>query len=150
MPTRKPCVVMESKDALGPEWDIDYTRQGWPDWGTEKLRRRERDFYIKAQLKRGLNAYYRSSGWSLYPYVESGDGCTYSPVTSQNQVKVEDIVFCEVQPGNRFYAHMVLEAQEGSSGKMRYIIGNANGHQNGWCHIEHICGRLVKVERCRN
>ena len=28
----------------------------------------------------------------------------------------------------------------------RYVIGNASGHQNGWCHIEHIYGRLVKVD----
>ena len=145
MPTRKPCALTESKP--GPEWDIDYTLQESPDWETELKRRRERDIQIKAQLKEGRNVFYRSSGWSLYPYVSSGDGCTYTLVTSQKQVQVNDIVFCEVQPGDRFYAHLVLEAQEGSSGKMRYIIGNASGHQNGWCHIEHIYGRLVKVEK---
>ena len=90
--------------------------------------------------------YFRSSGCSLYPYVLPGDGCTFTPVTDQNQVRVTDIVFCEVQPLGRFYAHMVVEKQEESSGKMRYIIGNASGHQNGWCHIEHIYGRLVKVD----
>ena len=145
MPTRKPCVVTESK--LGPEWDIDYTLQESPDWQTELKRRRERDIMIKARLQEGRNVFYRSSGWSLYPHVHSGDGCTYTPVTSEQEVQVNDIVFCEVQPGNRFYAHMVLEVQEGSSGKMRYIIGNARGRQNGWCYIEHIYGKLVEVAR---
>ena len=36
--------------------------------------------------------------------------------------------------------------EEGSAGQMRYIIGNAAGHQNGWCHIEHIFGRLTEIE----
>ena len=95
--------------------------------------------------------YCRSSGWSLYPYVSSGNGCSYTPVTSENQVQVRDIVFCEVQSvrvpnKSTFYAHLVLEAQRESSGKMRYIIGNSGGHQKGWCHIEHIYGRLVKVD----
>ena len=145
MPTRKPIVVTESKP--GPEWDMDYTLQENPEWKTELQRRHERDLMIKERLLRGRNVFYRSSGWSLYPYISSNDGCTYAPVTSEEEVLVNDIVFCEVQPGNRFYAHMVLEVQEGSSGKMRYIIGNAGGRQNGWCYIEHIYGRLVNVER---
>ena len=88
---------MKSRDELGPEWDIDYTLQGSPDWPTEMKRRLERDIQIKAKLQRGEPAFYRSSGWSLYPYVSSGDGCTYMLVTSQNPIQVRDIVFCEVQ-----------------------------------------------------
>ena len=144
---------MESRHELS-EWDIEYMRQEDledPGYAYMELKWRwENDVQIKAQLQEGRNVYYRSWDLSLYPYVLSGDGCTYTPVTSQNQVRVSDIVFCEVQPFVWFKAQMVLEAQEGSSGKMRYIIGNASGHQNGWCHIEHIYGRLVKVERCRN
>ena len=146
MPTRKPIVVTESKP--GPEWDMDYTLQENPEWKTELQRRHERDIMIKMRLQEGRNVFYRSSGWSLYPQVHCGDGCTYTPVTSEQEVQVNDIVFCEVQPGDRFYAHLVLEAEEDwRSDKMRYIIGNASGRQNGWCHIEHIYGRLVKVEK---
>ena len=139
---------MESRHELS-EWDIEYMRQENPYYAYIELKRRwERDVQIKAQLQEGRNVYYRSWAFSLYPYVLSGDGCTYTLVTSQNQVRVSDIVFCEMQ---RFFpcfcALMVLEAQEGSSGKMRYIIGNASGRQNGWCHIEHIYGRLVKVDK---
>ena len=87
----------------------------------------------------------------MYPYVESGNGCTYEPVTKDEEVNVKDIVFCEVRSWNgrriTFYAHMVLEKELDWSRKMRYIIGNASGHQNGWCHIEHIYGRLVKVDK---
>ena len=146
---------MKSKYELGPEWDIDYTKQDNPDRNLELNRRLERDLQIKKQLQSGEPAYYRSSGWSLYPYVSSGNGCTYVPVKSQEDVQVRDIVFCEVQSfwkGNksRFYAHLVrhaeLDAEEGSSGQMRYIIGNATGHQNGWCHIQHIFGRLIDIE----
>ena len=138
-------VVMEYHMQFGSEWDIDFTRQGNPEYEVEMRRRYEMNIKIKEQLQSGQTAYYRSSGWSLYPRVSSGDGCTYIPVTKQEQVQVNDIVFCEVQPRNRFFAHMVLEAQEVSKDKMRYIIGNVNGHRNGWCQIEHIYGRLVDV-----
>ena len=117
-----------------------HLREGW-----------ERDVQIKAELQAGRNVYFRSSGCSLYPYVLPGDGCTFTPVTDQTKLRVTDIVFCKLQPLNAIYypfhyAHMVVEKQEESSGKMRYIIGNASGRQNGWCHIEHIYGRLVKVD----
>ena len=143
-------VVMEYHMQFGSEWDIDFTLQGNPDWDLECRRRQEMNLQLKAQLQSGKNAYYRSSGWSLYPYVSANNGCTYTPVTKDDEVQVWDIVFCEVRSwcGRRltFYAHMVLDAELQSSGKRRYIIGNATGHQNGWTDIDHIYGRLVKVD----
>ena len=151
MPTGKPIAVMEYHMQLGSEWDIDFTLLGNPEYDDELRRRYERNIRIKKKLLSGQNAFYRTSGWSLYPYVSANNGCTYKPVTEEDQVQKGDIVFCEVRSwcGGRitFYAHMVLEAELDSSGKMRYIIGNAIGHQNGWCHIEHIYGRLVKVDK---
>ena len=45
-----------------------------------------------------------------------------------------------------FNVRALEEAQEESSNKMRYIVGNGSRHKIGWCRIEHIYGRLVKVE----
>ena len=135
---------------LGSEWDIDFTLLGNPEYDDELRRRYERNIRIKKKLLSGQNAFYRTSGWSLYPYVSAHNGCTYTPVTKDDEVQVWDIVFCEVRSwcGRRltFYAHMVLDAELQSSGKRRYIIGNATGHQNGWTDIDHIYGRLVKVD----
>ena len=141
------------------EWDIEYMRQEDledPGYAYMELKWRwENDVQIRAQLQEGRNVYYRSSACSLYPYVLSGDGCTFTLVTDQTKLRVTDIVFCKLQPLNAIYypfhyAHMVVEKQEESSGKMRYSIGNASGYKIGWCYAEHIYGRLVKVQRCGN
>ena len=80
----------------------------WPsDWAKELRLRDDRNVRIKEQLQDGKPVIYRSSGWSLYPRVHSNDLCTYEPVKSADDVQLDDIVFCQVQPGNRFYAHVV-------------------------------------------
>ena len=62
---------------------------------------------IKTQLQAGIPVCYRSSGWSLYPRVRSNGPTTYEPVTSAYMVQVDDIVFCQVQSSNRFFADLV-------------------------------------------
>ena len=52
---------------------------------------------------------YRISGWSLWPRINSGDQCTFHPVTDPSEVAENDTVFCEVQPNNRFYGHVVKQ-----------------------------------------
>jgi hypothetical protein len=74
-------------------------------------------------------------------------------------VQVDDIVFCEVQPNDRFYAHLVLRkewhrerlagmsaswAECAIGGEWYFTIGNIEGRENGWCRIEHIYGRLAE------
>jgi hypothetical protein len=130
-----------------------------PNWEMELRLRHQRNVMIKAQLQAGRSVLYRSSGWSLYPRVWSNDQTTYEPVISDNMVQVDDIVFCEVQPGNRFYAHLVLRKEwsrarlAGMSaslaecvmgGEWKFTIGNISGRENGWCRIEHIYGRLAE------
>ena len=89
---------------------------------------------------------YRSSGWSLYPRMSSGDVCMYEPVLHPDTIEVDDIVFCEVQPGNRYFAHKVLEIYR--HGDKRYFtIGNQKAFQNGYCEDHNIHGRLIQVFR---
>ena len=69
------------------------------DFVAEELRlREERNQQIKAQLLEGKTVAYRSSGWSLYPRVSSDALYYYKPVSFDEQVEVDDIVFCNVQP----------------------------------------------------
>ena len=75
-----------------------------PEDPAKELRlREERNVLIKEQLQLGKPVVYRSSGWSLWPRVWSNDLCSYDPVTSANEVRCGDIVFCQVQPGDRFF-----------------------------------------------
>jgi hypothetical protein len=147
MPDRLPPFVMESRHETRPEHDVDWTLCP-EDWGKELRLRKCRNEMIKGKLLAGRSVCYRSSGWSLYPRVYSNDLTTYEPVTSAYQVQVDDIVFCEVQPGDRFYAHLVKRKEwvwtEAGGGEWYFTISNAQGRENGWCHIEHIYGRLAE------
>ena len=115
------------------------------DWSKELRLRQFRNEMIKEQLQLGKPVIYRSSGWSLYPRVWPNDLCTYEPVTSIYEVNKDDIVFCEVQPGDRFYAHLVW-CKWFQEGEWYSTISNLQRRSNGWCSIKHIYGRLIRVE----
>ena len=109
---------------------------------------------MKRMLQNGQSVQYRSSGNSLRPLVYSGDCCILVPVWDPALLVPYDVVFCEVQPGNRFYTHYILRiewetaaASSAATGepKRKFIIGNARHHENGYCYDEHIYGRLVEV-----
>jgi hypothetical protein len=136
----------EPKDIDWTLYNRDYTRA---DWETQLRRREQRDNMIKAKLLAGKWVAYRSSGWSLHPRVKNQERCVYRPITNDDIIAVGDIVFCQVQRSNWFYAHLVLEILEERqvSGPKRYIIGNIKGHVNGWCNLKHIYGKLVRVEQ---
>ena len=48
----------------------------------------------------------------------------------------EDIVFCEVQPGNRFYAHMVYDNVWGYKPQAPYTGGEGEGFYSVISNIE--------------
>ena len=103
---------------------------------------------MKSIVVAGEPVAYRSSGRSLEPRVYSGDRCSYEPVTSAEQVSVDDVVFCEVQAGDRFYAHVVSRKEwDEWDGCYYFCISNMKGWTNGWCHIKHIYGKLFTVEK---
>ena len=79
----------------------------------EQLRNRceERNQQIKAQLLEGKTVAYCSCGWSLYPRVSREDLCFYKPVSFDEQVEVDDIVFCQVQPSGDFYAALLKDKE---------------------------------------
>ena len=109
---------------------------------------------IKDQLLEGRTVQYKSSGNSLRPQVYSNDTCCLEPVCgshelAQIEIRKDDIVFCEVNPGFHFYAHKVLriEGCQGTDDKV-YVIGNNKGFENGWCHRDQIYGRLIEAVYC--
>ena len=146
MPNRVPPfvdVVLDGKHSVGPELDFDWTLHS--DWSIELKRRDERNKLVKAELQNGNTVAFRSSGNSLDPRVCSGDSCTYQPVANAAEIQLNDIVFCEVQPGNRFYAHIVRKIEDWE-GRRCFTIANYAGRENGWCYSEHIYGKLIHAE----
>ena len=143
-PDRPPPHVLNWSHEITPELDVDWTL--CPEDSAKELRlREERNVLIKEQLQLGKPVIYRSSGWSLYPRVWSNDLCSYDPVTSVDEVQEDDVVFCQVQPGDRFFAHVVSRKCI-QNGKWHFTISSLRGRENGWCRIEHIYGRLVRVQ----
>ena len=77
------------------------------NWATELRLREVRNNHLKELLQLGRSVSYRSSGWSLWPRVCSNDLCTYEAVRDESDVVEDDIVFCQVQPHDRFFTHRV-------------------------------------------
>ena len=124
--------------------DVDWTLSD--NLPQEERLRLLRNEMIKENLLEGRNAQYRSSGNSLVPFVKPNDRCTYAPVTREEDVQLKDIVFCQVQPRNYFYAHLVTRKERYRGGRVYFAISTAKGHDNGCCYIEHIYGKLIKVK----
>ena len=121
----------------------------------------------------GHDMVYQSTGGSLTDAgVPSGNHSRFEPIDkwrnpegsdSDSHLKVGDIVFCEVQPKsaaygapmrkNVFYAHMVKRIGfDDTSHRYYYVISGAKGfpgtieaHENGWCYIQHIYGKLMET-----
>ena len=143
-PDRPPPHVLNWSHEITQELDVDWTL--CPEDSAKELRlRAERNEMIKEHLQRGKPVIYRSSGWSLYPRVWSNDLCSYDPVTSADEVHEDDIVFCQVQPGDRFYGHLVSR-KSFQEGEWWFIISNAHGRSNGWCSMKNIYGRLIGAQ----
>ena len=163
MPNREvPRVIFECHE-IHPYFDVDWTiPTDKHDVDKEKRLRQDRNEMIKEGLLEGKLVQYKSSGWSLYPIVWSGDTCVFEPMRDGmcKTLKMNwDIVFCQVQPSERYFAHKVIrfeyeqtaasapgsEEFQGKWYTKKYWIGNNKGHINGWCHEEHIYGRLVET-----
>ena len=131
---------------MGDEMDVDWTLNG--DWAEEQRLRETRNKLVKDQLLEGKTVAYRSSGWSLWPRVHSGDLCVYIPVRFEESVLEDNIVFCNVQPSNYFYAHRVHTKEwDYVAQKYKFWIANMKTPPriNGYCYIEHIYGKLADV-----
>ena len=133
--------MLRGRHEASPELDVDWTLS--EDWAEEQRLREVRSEMIKTQLQAGISVCYRSSGWSLCPRVRSNDQTTYEPVASADMVHVDDIVFCQVQRSNRFFAHLV-KSKEGYRNDWLFTMANIKGMVSGWCRIEHIYGRLTE------
>ena len=131
-----------------------------------ELRLRDvRNKMIREDLNEGRAVFYKSSGNSMWPLVQSDDACTFHPIQAvtardgihaiqkeASELHVGDIVFCQVQDSKQYYAHIILVKDEwgtrgGYRNEPKYWAGNIRGRFNGWCHRKHIFGVLVSVQK---
>ena len=151
MPTRDVPFFVEAAHEVNPGGELDYDWTLCSDWGRELRLREIRNHIIKDKLEMGSTVAFRQSGWSCYPKISSNDLCFYEPVHHDPaNIDVDDIVFCEVEPGRHFYAHVVKYVswqwyEKYSRHEWCYTISNLQGRENGWCFIDQVYGKLFKV-----
>ncbi len=98
---------------------------------------RGRDAWI-ARLQAGETVAFREGGNSMTPRIKSRQKCTYAPVSSIDDVKIGDAVFCRV--GGSYFTHLITAIRD------EVQISNNHGHVNGWTKIDNVFGRVIKIE----
>ena len=165
-PTRlPPNLVLQDPHEAAPPFHDDWTlvhgsSRDHEKWGLEMRLRDERNCMMRDFLEGGRTVWYKSSGNSMWPLVQSGDAIALHPIQAvttdkgkhsiqkeASEIGVGDIVFCNVQPIHQYYCHLVLQVENDYYAREpKYWIGNIQGTINGWCNREHIFGILVRVE----
>ena len=114
-PTRLPDLMLQSPHEASPSFLEDWTRVAGSDidpekWEKELKLRDSRNRMIHQYLVDGRSVFFKSSGSSMWPLVQSGDACTFHPIQAvtamdgrhavrkeASEIGVGDIVFCQVQ-----------------------------------------------------
>ena len=170
-PQRRVPVMLSSPHEAAPPFHIDWTiidgsSRDPQKWALELKLRGVRNQLIREDLEKGYAVFYTSTGDSMWPLVQSYDGCTFHPIQAvtaedgihsihsfpkeASEIQVGDVVFCKVQRCDAYFAHLVLRVEWPKSnyhGEPTYVIGNILQHVNGWCHRRHIFGILVDVQK---
>ena len=159
-----PDLVVEGPHETQPSFHDDWTlvegsRSDPEKWELELRLRDARNRMIREHLSAGRTVFYKSSGNSMWPLVQANDACLFHPIQAvtaeqgvhsiekaASEIHVGDVVFCQVQISQQYYAHIVLEKYyDRLARQTTYVIGNIKYHKNGWCWREHIFGILVDV-----
>lgn len=106
----------------------------------------EYDFYgfenaqAAEEMKKGKIGKLIGIGNSMTPILKSRQPVICVPLEETTVLKKGDIVFCKVK-GN-YYLHKI----HGIKGKNeQFLIGNNNGHMNGWAKRTSIFGVVTKI-----
>ena len=120
-----PDVVLGSPHEADAQYHQDWTKvpgDFWDDdrYSKEKARRERRDQLHREHLEEGKPVFYKSTGDSMWPLIQSNDHCTLHPIKAvtagrggvglekeKTEIGVGDVVFCRVQPKNLYFTHFV-------------------------------------------
>ena len=117
----KPC-LHEAAPSFHEDWTrVDGSGLDPEKWEQELRLRDTRNRLIREYLTDGRSVWYKSTGSSMWPLVQSNDACTFHPIQAvtamdgshgvrkeASEIGVGDIVFCQVQRSQQYYAHIVL------------------------------------------
>jgi hypothetical protein len=79
----------------------------------------------------------------MEPLIKSGQQVTCEPVTGDTELKIGDIVLCQL--GTKHYLHLIKDYRESFDGTIQaFQIGNNRGGLNGWVYRNKIYGRVIK------
>ena len=126
---REPSLVIKGSHCVEPAFDVDWTQVKHSSKDLKKYKEeiKRRDFrnrWIQEYLVDSRVATYTSTGDSMWPLVQSGDGCMFYPIQAvtkkagrfsiqkeASEIEVGDIVFCQVQTSQLYYAHIVHKVE---------------------------------------
>ena len=98
------------------------------------------------EKRNGANVCYQSCGHRRFAKVKRGECYTYAPVESADQVNERDIVFCQVEPDDRFlFLVVTAKGFHPNRQEWRFTIANIRGYERGKCFLDKIYGRLISV-----
>ncbi len=90
-------------------------------------------------LREGRTITICPSGDSMKPKISSGDHVTLIPCDLLT-LQQGDIVLVRVNGHD--YLHLIKGIRTGE-----ILIGNAQGHLNGWTALKNIFGKVIKIEK---
>ena len=90
-------------------------------------------------LKKGEIVTVKPTGNSMVPKIYSKDAVTIAPV-GDKELHKNDIVLARVN--GKYYLHLIKGV-----GKKKFLIGNNQGHINGWARRKNIFGIATRVEK---
>ena len=94
---------------------------------------------IVENLKKEKSVIFTAHGNSMSPKIENGE--TIEVSSSVANLKIGDVVLCKVH--GRYYIHLIKSMKTEKNGKVKYLISNNKGHENGWIGIKSIFGKKI-------
>lgn len=98
---------------------------------------------IQAVHEKGVSCRFKAKGYSMTPSIRDGDVITVSPLKDISPRRGDVVVFRHPERPQQMHVHRVLYAKN----KKYYIRGDNCPDSDGWIQIEHILGRISRVER---
>ena len=91
--------------------------------------------------------HFQVAGWSLWDGACKDQFCLFEPITSASDLAIGDYVFCQLQPGGRFYAQKILHigVDPAFGPEIKYTIWTNNTEGLGDTYRAYIYGRLCEV-----